>query len=342
MASLKNTLYEALTIIISETNGLSLEDTLELLMTSELTEKSKEAHDSVQEFLELLDLFKTNKVNIGVLLDHPVSSALEEFFLKFPLKYNEEHIHLTGALNAEFIYPRLKILLDGPHKEIYEKKISEVYGADAIPIRSQEDVDRLVTLQPGEGFSTYLRILYLAKLVLVNRQAHADAAYHMANELYTKHNVGRIRLKFSLSRATSNSAEQIPGSDDVSSEDVVLGLYEGFAKFQDAHKDFNFILSPSFRKESGFFDAAKYPSRREHFMAQINEIIALLDKHPFLAPHLCEVDTVGDERDLYRKSHFNEMQVGFRKLQYRGFRIRSHHGETWHTLKKEFKPSITP
>ncbi|MBX3040828.1 MAG: hypothetical protein KF789_09000 [Bdellovibrionaceae bacterium] len=334
MASLKNTLYEALTIIISETNGLSLEDTLELLMTSELTEKSKEAHDSVQEFLELLDLFKTNKVNIGVLLDHPVSSALEQFFLKFPLKYNEEHIHLTGALNAEFIYPRLKVLLEGPHKDIYEKKISEVYGADAIPVRSQEDVDRLVTLQPGEGFSTYLRILYLAKLVLVNRQAHADAAYHMANELYTKHNVGRIRLKFSLSRATSNSAEQIPGSDDVSSEDVVLGLYEGFAKFQETHKDFNFILSPSFRKESGFFDAAKYPNRREHFMAQINEIIGLLDKHPFLAPHLCEVDTVGDERELYRKSHFNEMQVGFRKLQYRGFRIRSHHGETWHTLKK--------
>jgi adenosine deaminase len=43
---------------------------------------------------------------------------------------------------------------------------------------------------------------------------------------------------------------------------------------------------------------------------------------------------VGSEKDLYRKSHFMEMQQGFRKLHFKGFAIRSHHGETWHTLKK--------
>jgi len=46
------------------------------------------------------------------------------------------------------------------------------------------------------------------------------------------------------------------------------------------------------------------------------------------------VDTVGSENELYRKEHFNEFHKGFRKLQYRGFKIRSHHGETFHTLKK--------
>src|SRR5690606_27493985 len=95
-----------------------------------------------------------------------------------------------------------------------------------------------------------------------------------------------------------------------------------------------FILSPSFRKEPSHFDAEKFANRQEHFMQQINEIVYMLDKYPFLVDHVTDVDTVGDERELYRKEHFNEMQIGFRKLQYRGFKIRSHHGETWHTLKK--------
>ncbi|MBX2987803.1 MAG: hypothetical protein KF802_07885 [Bdellovibrionaceae bacterium] len=334
MNPLTKNLYHRLTTIISETNGLALEDTLDLLLTSDLAAENPEADKQVREFKELLDLFRTNKVNIGVLLEHPVSEALAEFFRNFPLKYNEEHIHLTGALTAEFIFPRLEKLLAGPHKAVYEQKIREVYGPDSVPIKSVADVENLITLKDGEAFSTYLRILYLPKLILISKEAHAEAAYHMAEELYRKHNVGKVRLKFSLNRSTSNSTEQIPGSDDVSSEDVVLGLYEGFRKFQESQPDFDFILSPSFRKEANFFDSSRYPSRRDHFMAQINEIVALLDKYPFLSQNLCEVDTVGDERELYRKSHFSEMQIGFRKLQYRGFRIRSHHGETWHTLKK--------
>ena len=66
----------------------------------------------------------------------------------------------------------------------------------------------------------------------------------------------------------------------------------------------------------------------------INELVRLLDKYPYLEKHVTDVDTVGSENDLYRKEHFNEMQKGFRKLQYRGFKIRSHHGETFYTLKK--------
>ncbi|MGZ3769399.1 MAG: hypothetical protein ACXVCP_02995 [Bdellovibrio sp.] len=327
-------LTAALTTIISETNGISLSDTVDLLLSSELKNLHPAAYKLVEEFRELLNRFQVNQVVISALLKHPVSAALAEFFKNFPLKYNEEHIHLTGAITAEFIFPRLKKLLEGPHKEIYEQKIKEVYGDKALPIRSVEDVDRLIRLQENEGFSRYLQILYLPKLIFVSRQAHEDAALHMAEELYYKYNVGRIRLKFSLSRSTASSSEQIPGIDDVTSDDVILGLYDGFKKFQEKHPHFSFILSPSFRKEANHFDAEKYSTRQEHFMAQINEIVYMLDKYPFLADHLTDVDTVGDERNLYRKEHFNEMQAGFRKLQYRGFKIRSHHGETWYTLKK--------
>jgi adenosine deaminase len=327
-------LLKHLTEMICETNGISLVDTLTLLANTEIREESEEAFHLVQDFRALLSDFQQNKISIQTLMDHPVSGALFEFFRRFPIKYREEHIHMTGSLTAEFIYPRLKKLIDGPHKELYKKKITEVYGNDAWPIQSADDVDRLIRLHEGEAFATYLRILYLPKLILVDRAAHAESAYHMADELYEKFNVGKVRLKFSLSRASSNSTEQIPGADDVSSEDVVLGLYDGFKKFQDKHPDFDFILSPSFRKESSSFDSARYKTRREHFESQVDEIVKMLDKHPFLQRHMTDVDTVGDERDLYRKEHFNEFQKGFRKLQYRGFQIRSHHGETFYTLKK--------
>jgi adenosine deaminase len=96
---------------------------------------------------------------------------------------------------------------------------------------------------------------------------------------------------------------------------------------------FRYILSPSFRKEPGFYDASRYASKREHFDAQIDEILTLLDRHPGLREPLREVDTVGAERGFYRKAHFQEMRLGFRKLQARGFSVRSHHGETWRTLR---------
>ena len=103
------------------------------------------------------------------------------FFLAFPIPFHDEHIHLTGSLDAEFIYPRLVALLEGPDGELYEAKIREVYGGDALPIRSAEDVDRLIRLGEEDQFDRYLQILYLAKLVLTSREAHRDAAYHMAS-----------------------------------------------------------------------------------------------------------------------------------------------------------------
>ncbi len=327
-------LTKYITAIVSETNGITLMDTIDLLLSSDMKEKNNSCFQAVSEFRKLLNDFELDLIKINTLLDHIFSKAMFEFFKHFPIKFNEEHIHLTGSLTSEFIYPRLMKLLDGPNKKIYERKIKEVYGDDALPIRKSQDVENLIALREGEGFDTYLKVLYLAKLILIDREAHKESAYHMAHELYHKYNIGKIRLKFTLSRASSNSSEQIPGADDVSSEDVILGLYDGFMSFKKERPDFEFILSPSFRKESNSFDSSKFTSRQEHFLDQVNTLVSMLERYPDLEKCMTDVDTVGSEMELYRKEHFNEMRAGFRKLQYRGFKIRSHHGETWHTLKK--------
>jgi adenosine deaminase len=78
----------------------------------------------------------------------------------------------------------------------------------------------------------------------------------------------------------------------------------------------------------------RYPSKRASFDDQVRQIVELLKHHPELRDVVTEVDTVGNERGFYRKAHFQEMRVGFRKLQAYGFRTRSHHGETWNTLRQ--------
>jgi adenosine deaminase len=273
-------------------------------------------------------------VPIESLLGHPVALALEAFFRAFPLPFHDEHTHLTGSLDAEFVWPRLAALLEGPHRAIYEQKIRDVYGDDVLPLRSAADVDRLIRLRDEERFDRYLKILLLPKLVLTTREAHRDAAYHMASRLWRNVNVGAIRLKFTLFRETTDPSEQIPGLDALTPEDVLLGLYEGFRAFQSEAPAFRFVLSPSFRKEAGFYDATRYASKRDSFDDQVRQIIELLKKHPELRDVVNEVDTVGNERGFYRKRHFEEMRVGMRKLQAYGFRTRSHHGETWDTLRQ--------
>ncbi len=327
-------LYEEMVKVISETNGINLNDTLELLSHSEYVKENPMLDKSINEFIKLLASFQVDEVDIDTLLGHPLSEALFLFFKDFPLQYHEEHIHLTGSLAADFIYPRLEKLLNGPNAKEYEKKIIDVYGEDALPINSIEEVDYLIRLKDGEQFSRYLEILYLAKLVLKTKQDHVDAAYHMASELYHKYNVGSIRLKFTLSRATNIDSEKIPGNEPASEEDVVLGLYEGFKKFQREVPSFNFILSPSFRKELDFFDSENFKTKAEHFEHQVNALLKILKNRPELKECLKEIDTVGDERELYRKKHFKELKGGLRKLQYEGLKIRSHHGETWKNLRK--------
>lgn len=322
------------TQLISETSGLSLADTLTLAEHAPQLGADEVLAHEIREFRDLLGQFRVDAAPIESLLTHTVARSLAEFFRSFPIPFRDEHIHLTGSLDADFIWPRLAPLLEGPQRAMYEAKITEVYGPDALPITSAADVDRLIRLGDEDRFDRYLKILYLAKLVLTSREAHRDAAYHMAKRLFRDANVGSIRLKFTLFRETTDSSEQIPGISDLTAEDVMLGLYEGFRSFQSEVPAFRFILSPSFRKEPGFYDATRYPSKRASFDDQVHQIIELLKKHPELRGVVTEVDTVGNERGFYRKAHFQEMRVGFRKLQAYGFRTRSHHGETWNTLRQ--------
>jgi adenosine deaminase len=325
------TLLRFLTHLISETSGLSIDDTLSLAEQSPQLDDDPELAANIRDFRALLGRFRLHAAPLEALLAHPVSNALEEFFRSFPIPFRDEHIHLTGSLAAEFVFPRLQALLEGPQKHVYEAKIREVYGE--VAIRSVADVENLIRLRDDQRFDQYLKILYLPKLILTTREAHRDAAYHMASRLWHTSNVGGLRLKFTLFRETTDPKEQIPGLDALTAEDVLLGLYEGFKAFQDEQKQFRFILSPSFRKEAGFYDAVRYPSKRASFDDQVRQIIELLKKHPELQDVVTEVDTVGNERGFYRKAHFQEMRVGMRKLQAYGFRTRSHHGETWNTLR---------
>ncbi len=334
MNDIKNALTGHLIKIISETNGISLSDTLELACQYESLEENPNVKKSVHEFRRLLSGFQQDEMDINTLFAHPVAAALHNFFKLFPLKYREEHIHLTGSLSAEFVLPRIKKLLEGPHKKIYEKKIIAGYGSDALPIETIDDVEKLIRLRDDQAFDDYLKILLLPKLILTDKKVHKEAAYHMAQELYEKHNVGMIRLKFTFSRASSDESEKIPGREELTEEDVVLGLFDGFMKFKKEHPDFNFILSPCFRKEESFFDNENFKTKKDHFEFQVDQILDILKRNPQLQGYLTDVDTVGSEKNLFRKGHFQVMRRGFRKLHYKGFSIRSHHGETWYTLKK--------
>jgi hypothetical protein len=322
------------TQLISETSGLSLDDTLALAQQSPQIEADGELAQAIREFRELLGRFRVDAAPIEALFDHPVSRALAAFFRAFPIPFRDEHTHLTGSLDAGFVWPRLQALLEGPQRALYEAKIRAVYGDDALPIRGEGDVDRLIRLGDDDRFDRYLKILYIPKLILTSRQAHRDAAYHMAGRLRREANVGAIRLKFTLFRETTDPTEQIPGLDELTPEEALLGLYEGFRAFQAEAPTFRFILSPSFRKEPWFYDASRYPSKRASFDDQVRQILEMLERHPELRDVVTEVDTVGDERGFYRKVHFQEMRVGMRKLQAYGFRTRSHHGETWNTLRQ--------
>lgn len=327
-------LTDYLTRIISETNGITLLDTLELAVLSD-SEEAASFKKTILEFRRLLYSFQSDEVDIKTLLNHDVAKALGLFFKRFPKPFMEEHIHLTGSLSANFVHPHLMKLLQGPQKQIYFEIINKVYGKGvAESIKTIDDVDNLLRLKDDEFFDRYLKILLLPKLILTTRQMHRKAAYEMARELYQDFNVGKIKLKFTLSRANQSADEQIPGLENLTEEDVVLGLYDGYMDFKKEVPEFDFVLSPCFRKEADFYDASNFATKREHFLHQVNAILGLLEKYPFLSKCLCEVDTVGNEKDLYRKGHFAQMQQGFRKLQFKGFAIRSHHGETWHTLKK--------
>jgi adenosine deaminase len=330
----KEILYSNLVSIISETNGISLLATLDMMLNCHRLKGNATVLPSIQRFKNLIHEYHQGVAEVSELLNHPFSGAIYRFLKNFPLPFKEEHIHLTGSLSAEFIMPYLKGLLNGENAELYKKKINAVYGDNGADIKNIEDLRERLILKDDERFERYLDILLIPKLILTSREIHKKAAFSMSKQLFEKYNVGSVRLKFTYSRASSVKAEQIPGIADLSSEEVVLGLYDGFMAYKKQNPKFNFVLSPCFRKEESFYDSEKFSSKKEHFESQVSSILNLLDKHPELKPYLNDVDTVGNEIELYKKGHFEVMRVGFRRLASAGIRIRSHHGETFKTLKK--------
>jgi DNA-binding transcriptional LysR family regulator len=104
------------TQLISETSGLSLADTLSLAEYAPQISADAEAAHAIAEFRDLLGRFRVDAAPIESLLDHVVARALADFFRAFPIPFRDEHIHLTGSLDADFIWPRLAKLLDGPQR----------------------------------------------------------------------------------------------------------------------------------------------------------------------------------------------------------------------------------
>src|SRR6476646_8100773 len=125
------------TQLISETSGLSLEDTLALAQQSPLTESDPDLARCIDEFRDLPGSVRLHDTPIEKLFEHPISHALADFFRRFPIPFHDEHIHLTGSLDADFVYPRLAPLLEQP---VYQAKIRQVYGEET-SIRSAADVD---------------------------------------------------------------------------------------------------------------------------------------------------------------------------------------------------------
>src|SRR5688500_6927607 len=110
-----------LTHLISETSGLSIDDTLALAGQAPQAADDAELGAQVREFRALLGRFRLHAAPLEALLAHPVSHALEEFLRAFPIPFRDEHIHLTGSLAADFVYPRLQALLEGPQRHVYEQ-----------------------------------------------------------------------------------------------------------------------------------------------------------------------------------------------------------------------------
>ena len=79
-------LVKEFTEIVSETNGITLTDTLDLLLSSSLKSKNAEAYECVESFKNLLNLFITNQKTIHDLIKHPFSLVLEELQLPFQVE----------------------------------------------------------------------------------------------------------------------------------------------------------------------------------------------------------------------------------------------------------------
>ena len=103
-------LYRYLCRMISDTNGVSLNDTLMLILNSPEVRTDSEALSNFSGFRTVLLKFQRSETDLTQLLAHPVAAVIRRYFREFPLSFRDDHIHLTGSLSAEFIWGKLQLL----------------------------------------------------------------------------------------------------------------------------------------------------------------------------------------------------------------------------------------
>lgn len=316
-----------LSLLLSRKVDSSLEEVLSSLKEQE------EFKTLIEDFERLLEEFSRNEAVLKKLFKHQVGEGLREFLKRFPKGYLDAHAHLSGSLHSSFLLPKVLNILKGEEGEVFAQHIERVYGSGSSKIETEEDISKLLCCYDTLHFKDFLiKGLYLPKLIFIDKKTHVEAAEHVANTFYKNFNVKNLRLKFTLSRKTVDSFEQVPQSESVTFEDVLSGLFEGFKRFQRLHPDFQFTLSPSFRKEENFFDAKNFKSKQEYFEFLVDKLLEFLEKNPHLKENINEVDTVGDELYFYKEEHFLTLSRGIAKLKANGFKVRSHHGEVFFTL----------
>ena len=82
--------------LISESNGVSLGDTLDLATHAMIVRERPEVMQDILEFREQLHDFNRHAIDIDTVLEHNVARSLGRFFQAFPKPFQEEHIHLSG------------------------------------------------------------------------------------------------------------------------------------------------------------------------------------------------------------------------------------------------------
>ena len=82
--TLQRKLFQNLCQIISDTNGISLTDTLELLLRSSRDVTDAAIRSVISSFLDRLYYTQRRGQDVSDLLDNPVTNALGEFLTTFP------------------------------------------------------------------------------------------------------------------------------------------------------------------------------------------------------------------------------------------------------------------
>lgn len=345
----KRLFTDTLILAAAETLGASLYHMLDvgesrLAALLPLTEgEQRVLHAETLEYLRacrrLIEAYENYQIDMDVLLASSFAKLLGHFLIELKVPFFDRHTHLTGALPAEWMFAELsKFLDDSSQHAILNEKTRHILGCDFEAITSAAQLSVLLESKAAENFDGYLASLAFGKLLLTSYEAHRSAAYHMAKNMFENHGVHWLELKFTLDRSGGDSpAEQFPGLEQLTDEQVLTGLYDGFMQYKKEHPAFRFFLSPGFRKEKNNYNRS-FGSKQADLIDQARRIVAIKrSSDPRLAEvgrKLVSVDTFGNEAGFWSKADFELFLPAIRMLQRAGIQLRSHHGEVFNHLEQ--------